>query len=155
MAKKYVVLLGEEERSELLKLTTSGSCPVRKARRANILLLADQGGEALTDKAISKALTVSATTIEKVRKHFVEEGLQATINRKKPVRDYKGILDGEKEAQLVRLACSEPPEGRSRWTLRLLAGRMVELEYVEHLSHETVRGALKKTNSNPGSRRNG
>lgn len=151
-AKKHHVALTEPERTFLIELTTSGTCGVRKHRRARILLKADEGpgGEAWSDRFISEALDVSVPTIERVRRRYAEKGLKAAINRKKPDRAYERKIDGEAEAHLVRLACSQPPEGRSKWTLRLLADRMVELAFVESLSHETVRQVLKKTNLSLG-----
>lgn len=149
MNKKYHVRLTESERAHLLELTGRGTCPARKQRRACILLKLDEGpeGPAWTDERAADAFDVSKTTAARLRRRFDKEGLKATVNRKKPDRDYKQKVDGELEAQTVRLACSEPPPGHARWSLRLLADRLVELEYVDSLSHEAVRGVLKKTNS--------
>ena len=145
-AKKYRVELTEEERAYLIDLTTRGTCSARKITRARILLKADEGpqGEAWSDAFISEALDVGTTTVERIRRNFSEKGLAKAINRKKPERDYERLIDGEAEAHLVRLACSKPPKGRGRWTMQLLADRMVELDYVDSVSHETVRQALKK-----------
>jgi transposase len=152
MRKRYIVTLTEEERTMLHNLISSGKASARKLTHARILLKADCGAgrEGWTDPAISEALDVGRSTIERVRQLFVEEGLEAALNRKKPRRQYERKLDGEQEAHLIALSCSKPPEGRDRWSLRLLADKMVVLEYVDSVSHETVRQVLKKTNSSPG-----
>jgi transposase len=146
MAKKYIVTLSTEEREALQKLIASGIARARKLTHARILLKADEGWE---DQAINEALDVSIPTIERVRQTFVEEGLEAALNRRPPTREYKHKLDGEKEAHLIALSCSAPPEGHQRWTLRLLADKMVGLEYVESVSHETVRQVLSKNELKP------
>src|SRR5919108_3831011 len=146
MRKRYVVTLEAEERALLEELVTKGTAAARKLTHARILLKADQGphGPAWTDATISEALDVSHATVERVRQRFVEEGLAAALARRaRPRRPRK--LFGEQEAHLIALACSAPPAGHERWSLRLLAGRMVELEYVEAVSHEAVRQILKKT----------
>lgn len=142
--KKYIVDLTDEEREELETLISSGVAPARKLTRARILLKADEGW---TDKAISEALDVGTATVERVRKRFVEWGGISAIARRKPRRRYERKLDGDAEARLVALACSAPPEGRERWTLKLLAEKIVTLEAVdiESVSYETVRRVLKKT----------
>ena len=140
MAKKYIVTLNAEEREALQKLIASGTAPARKLTHARILLKADADWQ---DQAISEALDVSIPTIERVRQCLVEEGLEAALTRHPPTREYQRKLDGEQEAHLIALACSKPPKGRKRWTLRLLAEKMVVLEYVESVSHETVRKVLK------------
>lgn len=147
-AKKFCVELTEEERAYLIDLTTKGTCSARKYTRARILLKADEGphGEAWSDAFISEALDVGTATVERIRRKYCDKGLAHAINRKKPDRDYERTIDGEAEAQLIRLACSKPPKGRGRWSLRLLADRMVSLGYVDSVSHETVRRVLKKTN---------
>ena len=152
--KKYIVDLTPDERQELEKLISSGTDRARKLARARILLKADEGW---TDKAISEALDVGTATVERVRKRFVEWGGIAAIERRKPRRRYERKLDGEAEARLIALACSAPPEGRERWTLRLLAEKLVTLEEVdiESISYETVRRVLKKTNSSLGDTSNG
>lgn len=152
--KKYIVDLTVEEREELEALISSGVDSARKLTRARILLKADEGW---TDKAISEALDVGRATVERVRKRFVEWGGIAAIERRKPRRRYERKLDGDAEARLIALACSAPPEGYERWTLRLLAERVVQLKAVdvESVSHETVRQVLKKTTSSPGSMNNG
>jgi transposase len=140
--KKYVVDLTDRERAELLALTSKGTVRARKMKRAQILLRAAEG---LTDAAIVAALQVSRPCVERVRQRFVEGGLtRALIDGPRPGKRRK--LTGKHEARLIAEACSMPPEGHARWTLRLLAGRIVELKLVERLSHETVRQVLKKTN---------
>lgn len=146
--KKYIVRLSGEERESLRKLVSSGKGSARMFTRARILLKADvgEGGPAWSDEKIAEALDVTIQTVERVRKQLVEEGLEAVLRRRKYVQKVsRKKLDGDVEAHLIALACSKAPEGYTRWTLRLLAGRMVELGYVESLSHEAVRRALKKT----------
>lgn len=140
------------ERNNLSALISSGKAPSGKLTHARILLKADCGdnGQGWTDQTISEAMDVSLATIYRVRQLFVEEGLNAALNRRLPNRQYVRKLDGVNEAHLIALACSQPPEGQARWTMRLLADRMVEFNYVESLSHETVREVLKKTNSSRG-----
>ena len=146
--KKYVVRLSSQEREHLSRLIASGKGPARMFTRARILLKADVGrqGPAWPDVKISEALEVTVQTVERVRRQLVEEGFEAVLKRH-PYRQKvsRKKVDGEVEAHLVALACSEAPRGRSRWSLRLLAERMVELGYVESVSHETVRRTLKKT----------
>lgn len=151
MNKKYIVSLTPEERLLLEQLTKKGKAPVYKVNHARILLKADtnQKDGGWKDLAISKALDISVPTIERVRRLFVEQSLEAALTRQ-PSSSKSRKLDGEQEAYLIAMACSQPPEGQARWTLRLLAGRMVELEYVESISHETVRQTLKKTNLSLG-----
>ena len=150
--KKYRVTLTDEEHQELEQMIGSGKAAARKLMHARILLKADSGigGAGWEDAAIAEALDVGTATIERVRKRFVEESLEAALTPRRPLWVRQRKLDGDNEAHLIALACSQAPAGRKRWTLRLLAGRMVELEYVEELSHETVRQVLKKTNSSPG-----
>jgi transposase len=152
MKKKYVVTLMEEERRMLQELLSRGKAAARKLTHARILLKADvaAGGPGWNDESIAEALDVGRATVERVRKAFVEEGLDAALDRRKSRRQYRRKLDGDGEAHLVALACQEPPEGRSRWTLQLLADRMVQLEYVDQISYQTVRRTLKKTRSNLG-----
>lgn len=152
MKKKYIVTLMEEERRMLQEMLSRGKAAARKLMHARILLKADAavGGPGWNDEAIAEALEVGRATVERVRKEFVEEGLEAALERRQPRRQYRRRLDGDGEAHLVALACQEPPEGRSRWTLRLLADRMVRLEYVDQISYQTVRRTLKKTNSSLG-----
>jgi len=152
MRKQYVVRLSEEERAWLLTMIGRGAAPARAQLHARILLKANRGeaGPEWTDGAISTALEVDPTTVARVRKLYVTEGLEAALHRKTPDRVYRRKLDGEQEARLVAVACSEPPHGQKRWTLRLLANRLVELAVVETISYETVRQTLKQTFSNPG-----
>jgi len=150
--KKYIVTLTADERTYLSELTRTGKTAAYKLTHARILLKADQaeGGPAWPDEQIAQALEVSVATIERLRQRFVEQGLEAALCRKKQDRPSRQpILDGAAEARLIALACSQPPKGRARWTLRLLADQLVELEVVEAVSHETVRQTLKKTNSSP------
>lgn len=151
---KYNVQLSNEERQDLQRIVRTGKSPARKIRRAQILLKADAGWR---DEAIVEALGVSEQTVHTVRKQCVQDGVTKTLERKsgRSAGSQVKALDGVAEAHLIALACSEPPEGRSRWTLRLLADRMVTLEYVEAVSYETVRQVLKKTNSNPGANKPG
>ena len=143
MNKKYIVDLTEEERKELGRLTRSGKDSARRIRYGQALLKASAGW---TDEKISEALDIGIRTMQRIRQRYVEEGMNVALGaRSRKPRPYARKLDGEKEARLIALACSEPPEGRTRWTLRMLADRMVELCYVDTLSHETVRRTLKKT----------
>jgi hypothetical protein len=146
MRKKYLVKLSSEQRGELERLVTKGESPARKLTHARILLKADSGsdGPGWTDRAIREALDIDRTTVEQVRKVFAQEGLEAALKPHRPRREYRRRLDGRAEAHLIALACGAPPEGRQAWTLRVLADRMVELAYVDRVSHETVRQVLKK-----------
>jgi transposase len=148
MKKKYPVILSDTERVQLKNLIAAGTAPARKLTHARILLKADQSpeGPAWVDEQVAEAVEVSQPTVSRVRKQYFEEGMEAALDRRPPNREYHRKLDGEQEARLVALACSEPPEGQARWSLRLLADRMVELEVVEEISYQTVRRTLKKTN---------
>lgn len=156
--KKYIVTLTDEEREHLRRLLCSGKSAARKLTHARILLKADAGpdgpdgpdGPNWEDQQISASLDVGTATVERVRKQFVEEGLEAALERRKPRREYERRLDGADEAHLIALTCGQAPEGRDRWTLQLLAERMVAVGYVERLSRETVRRTLKKTSSSLG-----
>ena len=140
-AKKYIVKLESEERESLLELTSKGQLSARKMKRAQILLKADEGWK---DKGVMAALNTSRTTVERTRKRFVEGGLDRALNEDtRPGQRAK--LDEKAKAHLIALACSEAPDGRDHWPLRLLADKLVELGLVESLSHETVRQVLKKT----------
>ena len=144
--KKYIVDLDERKRDRLERLTTKGESGARRIRRARILLLAD---EDRLDKEIASFLGAAVTTVERVRKRFVEEGLEAALSeRPRPGAARK--LDGRQEAFLMALACSDAPEGRRRWSMRMLADRLVELEVVEEISDETLRRTLKRGTSNRG-----
>jgi len=147
--KKYIVRLSKEERGRLKRFVSSGKIPARTFNRAHILLKADIGkyGPAWPDNKISEAFEVTVQTVERVRKQLVEEGLDAVLSRHKYIQKVsRKKIDGDVEAHLVALACSETPEGYKHWSLRLLAGKLVELGHVDSISHETVRRALKKTN---------
>ena len=148
MKKKYPVILTQTEREQLKDLIAAGTARARKLTHARILLKADQSSEgpAWVDEEVADAVEVSQPTVCRVRKQYFEEGMEAALNRRPPNREYHRKLDGEQEARLVALACSEPPEGQARWSLRLLAETMVELEVVEQISYQTVRRTLKKTN---------
>jgi hypothetical protein len=148
--KRYVVKLTNQERERLLKLLRSGTAPARMLNRARILLKADADGpDQWTDERIAQALDTSVATVGRARKRFVRQGLEAALERSLADRVYERSLDGRAEARLIALACSEAPEGRDRWSLRLLADKAVELGIVEAISHETVRKTLKKTSCAP------
>ena len=151
MAKRYLVTLTDTERAHLLTLIKKGKVSARKLSRAHTLLQAEAG---TTDEAIAAALHLGIATVERIRKRFVEEGLEAALTeRARPGGRRK--LDGRQEAFLIALACSTPPEGRQRWTMQLLADKLVEVQVVEALSDETVRRTLKKMRSSHGRRRAG
>ena len=149
--KKYVVELTSQERKQLEGLVKKGKVAGYKIRHAQMLLKADQGkqGPGWPDKQIAQAFGAHLTTVERLRKRLVEEGLEAALERHKR-QNYTHKLDGDAEARLIAIACSAPPEGRNEWTLRLLADRLVELSGVDRISHMTVSRTLKKTNSSPG-----
>lgn len=149
MKPKYVVVLSSEQRQHLENLTSSGTLRARQMKRAQILLKSDQCVN-WSYEQIADAFDVSHVTIAAVRKSFVEHGLDATLQRKPPARAYERRLDGEGEAHLIALACSEPPTGRTYWSLRLLGARLIQLGHADAISHETIRRVLKKTNSSPG-----
>ena len=150
--KRYIVTLTETERAELRKLISTGRGAARRLAHARILLKADQG---LIDEQIAAEVEIGLATVERVRKRFVEEGLAASLDPRRPDKPREHKIDGEVEAHLIALACSAPPEGRAHWTLRLLADKLVELEYLPSVSHETVRQTLKQTSLPPGVSRNG
>ena len=148
MNRRYLVKLAKDERKELSLWVKKERIAAKKRTHAQVLLLADSGkqGPAWKDEAIAQACQVTAQTVENIRKRLVLDGLESALNRKKQVRLSRAqILDGEKEAKLVALCCGAVPSGHARWTLRLLAQRVVELDIVEAVSHETVRRCLKKT----------
>lgn len=151
-AKRYKVSLSPEERESLNELVSKGKSNARKLTRARILLLADEkpGNVCWRDAQIAEALGISTRTVERIRQSCVEEGLEAALNHKRPTQTRSKVLDGEAEARLVQLACSEAPNGRDRWTLQMLADKLVELEIVESISDETVRVTLKKMNLSLG-----
>jgi transposase len=144
--RRYKVQLTKEERDQLQKLISSSVAPARKLTRARILLKVDAG---MKKTKVSQALDVTINTVTNICRSFQTQRL-ASIERKDPSREYEHSLDGEAEAHLVAIACSEPPEGRERWTLRMLQVEMVKRKYVDEVSHETVRTALKKTNLSHG-----
>ncbi len=148
MTKKYIVTLMEEERMSLKSMLSFGKHSTRKLTRARILLKADENW---TDERIQEALDVSIPTIERVRQRFVEEGLKAALNRRAPNRQYERKLDGQAEAHLIAVACSPPPEGRTRWTLHMLAEKLIVLQEIEisSVSHETIRQVLKHNELKP------
>ncbi len=145
---KYVIELSDQDKAELIDIVTKGKSPARTILRANILLASDRRSEKyMTVSEISKVYHTTATTVQNVRTSYCKKGLEATINRKK--RETPPIpakVTGEVEAHVIALACGEPPEGYSKWTLRLLADKTVELGYIDSISHVTVSTILKKTN---------
>ena len=156
--KRYVVRLEPAEREQLQRLVSVGKQSAAKLTRARVLLQADQSdaGPGWIDAQIAEGLGVSTRMIENLRRRFVEEGMESALERKKQCRPSRQrLLDGAKEAKLVAICCSKAPAGRRRWTLRLLADRLVELNIVESIGHETVRRTLQKTNSSPGGSRCG
>jgi transposase len=154
---RFIVRLTSTERQGLIDLVTTGKRAATTITRARILLKADGGpeGEGWDDEQIAEAFDTSLSTIHRVRQAFVEEGLEEALYRKKPTGRQYRKLDGDQEARLIAVACSKAPEGRSRWTLRLLADKLVELQVVESIGPECVRTTLKKTTSSPGCRSNG
>lgn len=148
---KYVVRLDDEERVELQSMVDNGLGSMSVRKRARVLLKADESdqGPAWTDEHVAEFAEVSVSTVYRVRQRFVEHGFNAAVYRKPATDRLYRKLDGVGEARLIATACSEPPEGRSRWTLHMLADELVALEVVESISHECVRETLKKTNSNP------
>ena len=151
-AKRYKVTLTEHERRDLLALVSQGKTAAYKLTRARILLQADQSptGPAWSDEHIAQALHVSRRTVERTRQAFVEVSLEAALRRQQRVRPGHQKFDGRHEAHLIAIACSKPPQGQKRWTLHLLANKMVELHHVESISHETIRQQLKKMNLSLG-----
>lgn len=145
--KKYIVDLSPSERDYLEEITNKGKTAAYKMNHARILLKADinQEGGGWTDSKISEALNIGHATIERVRKRFVEEGMESALNRREQKKRRQRIIDGEKEAYLIAIACSETPLGKSHWTLQMLADKMVELKVVEKVSTETIRQTFKKT----------
>jgi transposase len=149
MHKRYSVILTDTEREQLKRLISAGTEAARKLTHARVLLKADQGlgGPGWTDEVIAEAVEVSQPTVSRIRQQYVTEGMEAALNRRAPTREYGRKLDGAQEARLIALACGKPPEGVDRWTLRLLADKLVELEVIDDISYQTVRRVLKKTNS--------
>jgi len=150
---KYKVTLTKEERESLIANTRQGSHTAKKVIHSLILLNVDQGAHnknRQTNEQVCKVLKTGMRTIDRVKQRFVLEGLDAALGVAPTSRVYKKKMDGETEARLISIACSEPPKGFGKWSLRLLKDRMIELEYVDDISHETVRKVLKKTNLSPG-----
>ena len=149
---KYTVKLTKEEVAELMDIINKGSHTSQTFRTAYILLNCDEGeySEKVTNEQISKILKVGMRTIDRVKKRIIEEGLEACLERQPTTRVYQKKVDGDLEAKLITLCCSEPPKGYSKWSLRLLADKMVELKYTQSISYVTVRNVLKKTNLNLG-----
>ena len=149
---RYTVKLTESEVEELRAIINKGSHTSQTFRAAYILLNCDEGdhSDKVTNEQISKVLKVGLRTIDRVKKQFIEEGMEAVLERRSTTRIYDIKADGAMESELVTLCCSEPPKGFSKWSLRLLADKMVELNYVASISHVTVRTVLKKMNLNPG-----
>ena len=154
MNKKYIVDLTTEERSDLESRLQGGQMSVRKVKRIQILLKADEGWN---DERIAEAYDVGLSTVERTRRKFVERGLEGAITNRRPRREYPRKLDGKAEAHLIALMCGPAPAGYARWSLRLLADELVKIEGVEieDISHETVRQTLKKTNLSLGAKNNG
>jgi transposase len=156
MYKKYVVRLTDQERGQLETLVRSGRAHTRKLLYARILLKADANGpDQWTAERIADALEVSSATVARERRRYCEDGLEVALMPKKPGKPRRRVLDGRAEAHLIALSCSDPPEGRERWSMRLLADRMVELGHVDTVSHETIRRTLKKTPSSHTSNASG
>jgi transposase len=149
---RYTIKLTKEEVDELYSIINKGSHSSQTFRTAYILLNCDEGeyAEKITNEQISKVLKVGMRTIDRVKKKFIEEGFEGVLDRRASSRVYETKTDGDIEAKLVTLCCSDPPKGFAKWSLRLLADKMVELKYVESISHVTVRSVLKKTNLNLG-----
>ncbi len=152
MIKKYVVELTVVERRQLQEMVTQGKTLARKIQHARILLKADEGryGPAWPDERIAQSFDVGVRTVERIRQRLVENGLEDALVRRQRKQPPRRKLDGKAEAQLIALACSKPPKGRQRWSIRLLAGQLVELEIVDSIGRECVRQTLKKTNLSLG-----
>lgn len=149
---RYTIQLTKTEVEELMAIINKGYHTSQTFRTAYVLLNCDEGmySEKVTNEQMSKVLKIGMRTIDRIKKKFVEEGFEATLERRPTSRIYERKVDGEVEAKLVTLCCSEPPKGYAKWSLRLLADKMVELNYVESISHVKVREVLKKTNLSPG-----
>jgi transposase len=154
---RYTIKLTKSEVEELMVIINKGSHTSHTFRVAYILLNCDEGkySQKVTNEQISKVLKVGMRTIDRVKKKFIEEGLEGALERKPTARIYEKKMDGDTEAKLITLCCSEPPKGFAKWSLRLLADKMVELKYVESITHVTVRSVLKKTNLSLGKPKNG
>lgn len=154
---RYRIELAESEVKELTAIIRKRAKTTQSFRAAFILLNCDEGpyGHKAGSEQIAQMLCINTRTVERVKKRFCEEGWEAVLQRKASRRTYDRKVDGEAEAHLVQLCCSEPPKGRARWSLRLLADKMIELKYVDSISYVTVREVLKKTNLSPGRPKNG
>ncbi len=154
---KYRITLTKSDHEELMGIIHKGHHSSQTFRAAYVLLNCDEGkySEKVMNEQISKILKVGMRTIDRIKKKFIEDGIEACLERRPTTRDYERIADGEAEAHLIALSCSKPPQGYGKWSLRLLADKMVELNYVEDISYETVRRILKKTNLSRGKSRNG
>lgn len=156
--KKYIVTLTQDERDNLKKITSRGKHKSQKVINALILLGCDEGGfqeKRSTNEEISRVLKIGMRKIDRIKKRFIEEGIDITLHGKKGNRVYLKKVDGDFEAHLIALSCSDPPEGFARWSLRLLADKVIELEYIDNVSHETIRQVLKKTRLSLGVARDG
>ena len=156
--KKFIVTLTRDEREALAALIAKGKHRSQKILNALILLGCDEGDHQVsrsTNEEMSRILSISMRKIDRVKRRFVEEGLDIALNGRKGTRIYAKKIDGDFEAHLIAVSCSDPPEGFAGWSLRLLAEKVVELEYIDAVSHETVRRILKKTNSNLGNEKGG
>jgi len=149
---RYTIKLTKSEVEELMEIINKGSHTSQTFRTAYILLNCDEGeySEKVTNEQLSRVLKIGMRTIDRVKKKFIEEGLEATLERRPTTRIYERKVDGDVEAKLVTLCCSDPPKGYAKWSLRLLADKLVELNYVESISYVTVRKVLKKTNLSLG-----
>lgn len=154
---RYTIHLTKDEVDELLAIINKGSHSTQTFRAAYILLNCDEGefSQKVPNEQLAKVLRIGLRTIDRVKKRFVEGGLEAVLERKPTTRIYDRKVDGDLEANLVSLCCSEPPKGYAKWTLRLLADKLVELNYVDKISHVTVGNVLKKTNLSPGGLKDG
>lgn len=154
---RYTIKLTQDEVEELMGIINKGSHTSHTFRAAYVLLNCDEGGfsDKATNEQISKILKIGMRTIDRIKKRFIEEGMEAALERKPSSRVYEKKIDGEVEAKLVQLCCSEPPAGYAKWSLRLLADKMVELKYVESISYVAVGETLKKMNLSPGKQKDG
>lgn len=150
--KRYKIKLLKDEVKELESIIAKGSHSTHKFRAAYVLLNCDEGkySDKVTNEQISKVLKIGMRTVDRIKKRFIEEGLEGVLQRKPTSRIYEKKIDGDIEAKLVKLCCSEPPSGYSKWSLRLLADKMVELNYIDYISHVAVGNTLKKTNLSLG-----
>jgi transposase len=154
---RYTIKLTQDEVEELMGIINKGSHSSHTFRAAYVLLNCDEGGfsDKSTNEQISKILKIGMRTIDRIKKRFIEEGMEAALERKPSSRVYEKKIDGEVEAKLVHLCCSEPPAGYAKWSLRLLADKMVELKYVDSISYVAVGETLKKMNLSPGKQKDG